>query len=682
VVGTIKSIDSDTQVTLAANATFAPGVGSLGAGTRYSVERLSNGGHAKMMPDGGTDIVAPAWPGVKATNPNYDANDACVYGAAPSGTTCAAGGTAQYADAQVNVYFCNLKGLTIGGVTFANDEYVQKFGGDPWTCADGAFWDGATTPAVPLVRIDVIYGGQGDKDGTTNTQNHTNLGVFKQRFQGRLADVKAAASWAYATTADRDRDSLTLPIQFLESGDRVNGGFKMNGYHPTEQKFPGESWSQRTRTFSHGCAGCHNTGLTIAWDTQTFSLVVPRENNETQMTNAAIKTYNFIDENITCEQCHGPGSEHVGNPGRGNGIINPKFLTADAERQVCGKCHAYDDATNARPAQTYGFEFPWNSDFANKIGGGEFIAGVYDFADFIDNYSQIKSDGEAFWDPARTGGKLYGQAHRQQNIMLSYSKHANNAFEKLTCTSCHDSHSTYRVSPSVQAQDGSSYAFNDAAYKDNTQCLACHAGYGPFAAVTKDQVAALHLLGGGTATKNGAPIAAPGQEATIAATDSIAGAVSLHMGAKAGMNNVIYNPLNDTQPIGRCTSCHMPKVAKSGGYTTGTDHLGNEALVEGDQSSHVFDVIWPWQSNALSMSGPTFQSGYYGQAFGPSNTTKYDKFGYMPNSCSKCHDGARKASVLCPDSSAVWPAFWPLNDEATNPNMAWLGNCFTSKAAP
>lgn len=149
--------------------------------------------------------VTPAWPGVKATNPNYDANDPIIYAA-----------TGAYPDGQVNVYLCNLKGSTVQGATYVNDEYVQKFGGNPYTCSDGTFWDGVDTPAVPLVHIDVIYGGQGDKDA--NMASHPNMGVFKQRFQGRLADIKAVSAWSppCAFAADRDPDSLTLPIQVLE----------------------------------------------------------------------------------------------------------------------------------------------------------------------------------------------------------------------------------------------------------------------------------------------------------------------------------------------------------------------------------------------------------------------------------------------------------------------------------
>ena len=155
--------------------------------------------------------------------------------------------------------------------------------------------------------------------------------------------------------------------------------------------------------------------------------------------------------------------------------------------------------------------------------------------------------------------------------------------------------------------------------------------------------------------------------------------VSKHMAAMANMV-AIYDPLNEKLPVGRCTSCHMPKLAKSGGYTTGPDAStpSNTSLLEGDQASHHFDVVWPWESKALSRGGPTFQSGYYGQ-FVSSSNAKYDLFGYMPNSCSKCHTFARKASLACTDSAVVWPTFWPFSEHRTD---VYWSTCYTSGTAP
>ncbi|HEU0035216.1 MAG TPA: carboxypeptidase-like regulatory domain-containing protein [Kofleriaceae bacterium] len=667
-LGTVQTIADDTHLTLAANATFAPTVTSL-AGSKFgSTSKSRVIASPRMWPVDANDIVAAAWPGLKATNPNYDPNDPCIYGDG----ACLAGGTTKYADGQVFVYLCNLKGSTVQGITYVNDEYVQKFGGLPYSCADGTFYDGVTTPAVPLAHIDVIYGGQGDKDGVGT--KHANMGVFKQRFQGRLTDIKAAAGWNY--TAGKELDSLTLPLQILESGDKVSGGFKMNGYHPTEQKFPGESWTQRTRTFSHSCAGCHNTGLELAWEDTTVTLPFGRDGapNNSPMSFAAITSYKFLDENLTCEHCHGPGSEHVRfGGGAGVAIINPKYLTAEAQRQTCGKCHAFDTGTNAKPAQDYGFEFPFNSDNADKLGKGQFIAGVYELGDYFDNWEERQVDDEAFWDPGATGGKLYGQAHRQQFVMLAQSMHTNNPYDKMTCTSCHDPHSVFLGNMNVKyAAD--SYSYAEADYRDNVMCLSCHAGY--TFAITKQDVANIHLASGGSATRNGVTLTATPEEVSESQL-AVADAVGKHMLEKANMI-AIYDPTNEAMPVGRCTSCHMPKLAKSGGYVTGLDAAGRKAIVEGDQASHTFEVVWPWQSTALSRGGPTFQAGSYGTHISATNT-KYGLYGFMPNSCSKCHTGSRKASLVCPDGAQLWPTFWPFSEHRDD---AYWASCYTSATAP
>ena len=100
-------------------------------------------------------------------------------------------------------------------------------------------------------------------------------------------------------------------------------------------------------------------------------------------------------------------------------------------------------------------------------------------------------------------------------------------------------------------------------------------------------------------------------------------------------------------------------------------------MVEDDQASYVFSVVWPWQSEAMSRGGPTFQSGYYGQSYSASDV-KYDSFGFMPNWCSKCYAGARRASLYSPDTSTIWPSFWPYGEHRNDP--FWTV-CSTSSTA-
>ena len=368
------------------------------------------------------------------------------------------------------------------------------------------------------------------------------------------------------------------------------------------------------------------------------------------------------------------------------------------------------DATNQWVEQSYGFEAPWNSEKAAANGGdGNFVSGVndlYDGApgqDFIGNWADRAHDPEAGWNADFTplnkyategvgerGRHVYlGQAHRQQYTMLQYSKHANNPFEQLTCSSCHDSHSTFLGTPTASDSSSNQWRFTSADFRNNVLCLSCHAGFGDYASVTKQDVANVHIAAGGTATMNDAPVAA------TAATNNIAAAVTAHMKIRAAMvlKTTSYNPTADTTvpgnltgasytinaakivingPIGRCSSCHMPKLAKSGGYYNDTDAAGLLALVESDQASHTFDVIMPSTTPPLGSGGPTFQSGQYNYkgyvlnnglpASNPGSAgainpvaKRYDYYGYMPNSCSKCHLGARKASLVVPDVTGLYP---------------------------
>ncbi|MBI3892700.1 MAG: hypothetical protein HY303_14355 [Candidatus Wallbacteria bacterium] len=229
--------------------------------------------------------------------------------------------------------------------------------------------------------------------------------------------------------------------------------------------------------------------------------------------------------------------------------------------------------------------------------------------------------------------------------MLSYSKHTNNPYRKLACTSCHSPHSLYQGSAQTKTAAGDNYSFSTAPYTNNVLCLGCHAGYGPFAELNQDKVAAVHTGNGGKASKNGTAITTPSSEIVQEAKDAFAEVVTKHMTEKCGMSNAIYNPTDDNLPVGRCTSCHMPKLAKSGAYSTGPDFYGNQALVEGDQGSHVFDIVWPYESTATTQGGPVDPkySTIYTRPDGVARS--YKGVGYMPNSCSKCHAGARQASI-------------------------------------
>ena len=65
-------------------------------------------------------------------------------------------------------------------------------------------------------------------------------------------------------------------------------------------------------------------------------------------TNLKINDFALVDlqENVTCEKCHGPGSRHVEAAERGEKSprhlrLIPNTFTADQQMRACGQCHRY-----------------------------------------------------------------------------------------------------------------------------------------------------------------------------------------------------------------------------------------------------------------------------------------------------------------------------------------------------
>lgn len=554
--GTTSGVNITVSARPGNAATFVGGAACAGCHAAISADEATAAHYHSITPDLTRMVNTTLWPAVGATVTTTITALSPTDG--PPSTT------------MVSVSLCQ---NTVGA-------YSMKFGGMASDCtvADGTF-----------VPVSGTYGGEGD-GGIGNVPN---LGKFKQRYLARLADVPFANGWTYTAAADKARDFLILPVQITQSGD---GAPKFAGYH-------GNDWTAQGRTFSRACAGCHNTGMSITWDP----------------TGTMITSYNYLDLNITCERCHGPGSLHAGGGGgKANNIINPLYLTADAERQVCGQCHAADSGKSKDPDGAFGYAY--NAANASALGGGIYVPGVYDVADYIKGFGVTVANGGGF-DAWPDG--LHGKAHRQQFPELATSVHANNPFVKVTCSSCHDTHNLVQGPKAFTTTSGTNtYVLTKPTFKTNVLCLGCHATHGPYADLAKDDIAAVFVDAGGAVTKNGTAMTFTSAQIAEAKA-KVASSVGNHMQAKVSMGVAAYNPLNDALPTGRCQSCHMPKTGKSGGYTTGLDANGASALVEGDEGSHKFDVIWPAQSAALK------------KLTGGVDTD------IMPNSCGKCHAGAR-----------------------------------------
>lgn len=259
---------------------------------------------------------------------------------------------------------------------------------------------------------------------------------------------------------------------------------------------------------------------------------------------------------IACEECHGQGAAHVSaGGGVGNSIVNPRYLSVEAAGQVCGQCHT---RVVSKPGDN-GANF--ETGYPAIVDGDTIIP--YEVGDDLDDFlSFTKLSGKAtpgFWndDDEAVFGDLasknnHSRKHHQQDIDFARSSHYSAI--GLTCFDCHTAHGVGNGAMLRVEND------------DNSLCLQCHPEMEEMGEdVANGDVKNVH-------TKHS------------------------------------WDP--DGSGASRCTSCHMPKTAKTAVYT--------------DIGSHVFDIIEPAVSLAMAEKN---------DAEGIENSAST----VIMNSCFSCH---------------------------------------------
>jgi predicted CXXCH cytochrome family protein len=139
----------------------------------------------------------------------------------------------------------------------------------------------------------------------------------------------------------------------------------------------------------------------------------------------------FLQGGIGCSACHGDSSKHLAEHGRGP-IVNPARLSPDRRDSVCLQCHLEGNVAIYRAGKSLA-----------QFRAGDNLA---DYAVYF-----VKASAES-------GG---GRASSQYEALLrSACKRASG--DKLTCTTCHDPHSSPAPEDRVNYFRG--------------KCLSCHTG--------------------------------------------------------------------------------------------------------------------------------------------------------------------------------------------------------------
>ena len=286
------------------------------------------------------------------------------------------------------------------------------------------------------------------------------------------------------------------------------------------------------RTYSKKCIGCHTTGVRSVeqtadgeWFYEAFTAVLFDPDDPGYFDYNRDGITDIV--NVGCEACHGPGSKHIIGGGDPEMIVNPAELETTQANEVCGQCHV---RVNSVPNGTHGWPY-------DDEAGRMFIPGQGEpLEDFFTDAAGRWPDG------------VSSRQHHQQYFDFLASEKPDFRFHPVRCDECHTAHggttNTHLVRD-ILVDDGLTIRTQN---DNDTLCLACHASFGDFAELSKEDIADFE-----------------------ANRDKIARTVAEH-------TNHPFAPERG-MGLSRCSKCHMPKISKS--------------AINYDIHSHSFEAIPP-----------------------------------------------------------------------------------------
>jgi len=199
--------------------------------------------------------------------------------------------------------------------------------------------------------------------------------IWKQRYFTKVGD-----------------DYFPLPAQWEIKNHLWSRYFVPQGADWWGQFYPADNMKRPTGAT---CDGCHSVGYDI-------------------------HTKKVAEWNVGCERCHGPGSEHVEHPSRGN-IMNPARMDYVAASDTCIQCHSQGrPLTN--PIEEKYYDWPVGYNVGLKL------------QNFwkLEDHTLAETDFYHFADSTAHKNRMRGNDF-VQSVMYRRG---------VTCFSCHDVHGT------------------------------------------------------------------------------------------------------------------------------------------------------------------------------------------------------------------------------------------------
>lgn len=198
----------------------------------------------------------------------------------------------------------------------------------------------------------------------------------------------------------------------------------------------------RKKSYDKNCGGCHMTGFKVALNIA---------GSDSSWIGTWANASDTMNNKVGCENCHGPGSDHVGGPTKQN-IFGPERMNAaglQRQQEVCGQCHFRGSST------LKSYEFPWKESVDSAYQPGLVLN------DFIAPWQQNFNvlGGPGTWPDTMTA-----RQHHQQWQDLSYSSHNN----IMNCYKCHSPHKIINNLPHQLKLSNDS----------NHVCIQCHTNFG------------------------------------------------------------------------------------------------------------------------------------------------------------------------------------------------------------